>query len=61
VTENWLELTVRFLGPDHGIRRLKDQMTREIMASLNEAGIAIAAVRQEAVELPKAKQVKDKW
>jgi small-conductance mechanosensitive channel len=58
VTENWLELTVRFLGPDHGIRRLKDQMTREIMAGLDEAGIAIAAVRQEAVELPKAKQAK---
>jgi small-conductance mechanosensitive channel len=53
VTENWLELTVRFLGPDHGIRGIKDQMTREIMAGFGKAGILIAAVRQEAVQMPK--------
>ena len=31
ITENWLEMTVRFLGPDHGIREIKDQITREII------------------------------
>jgi len=50
LTENWLELTVRFLGPDHGIRSIKDQMTREIMAGFEKAKIVIAAVRQEAVQ-----------
>jgi small-conductance mechanosensitive channel len=52
VTENWLELTVRFLGPDHGIRAIKDRITREVMAGFGKAGILIAAVRQEAVTAP---------
>src|SRR5207237_6263668 len=28
LTDNWLELTVRFLAPDHGIRHIKDAMSR---------------------------------
>src|SRR5437868_7901492 len=31
ITEDWLELTVRFLGPDHGIRGIKDKMSRDIL------------------------------
>ena len=42
-------MTVRFLGPDHGIRNIKDQITREIIAGFEKAGIVIAATRQEAV------------
>lgn len=49
ITENWLELTVRFLGPDHGIRGIKDKMTREIMNGFRKHGIAIGATRQQAV------------
>jgi small-conductance mechanosensitive channel len=49
LTENWVELTVRFLAPDHGVRPIKDQMTREILKGLDKAKIVIAAVRQEAV------------
>jgi len=55
ITENWLEMTVRFLGPDHGIRGIKDQITREIIERFHRAGIAIAAVRQEAVTIPPSK------
>jgi hypothetical protein len=55
LTENWLGLTVRFLAPDHGIRTIKDKMTREIVAGLDKANLIIAAVRQEAVEVPKSK------
>ena len=55
ITENWLELTVRYLAPDHGGRSIKDQMNREILAGLESAGIAIGAVRQEAVKGPEAK------
>jgi len=51
ITEDWLELTVRFLGPDHGIRHIKDQMTREIVEGFNGANILIAAHRQEGVDL----------
>jgi hypothetical protein len=46
-----MELTVRFLGPDHGIRHIKDQMTREMIAGLEKANIVIAATRQEGVTL----------
>jgi small-conductance mechanosensitive channel len=49
ITEDWLELTVRFLGPDHGIRRIKDKMTRDIMAGFARDGVDIGATRQEAV------------
>ena len=51
VTEDWLEMTVRFLGPDHGIRHIKDAMTRQILGEFEKAGILIAATRQEGVTL----------
>ena len=50
ITEKWLELTVRFLGLDHGIRGIKDQMTRRIVSGFEKTGVAIGASRQEAVE-----------
>jgi small-conductance mechanosensitive channel len=56
ITEDWMELTVRFLGPDHGIRSIKDQMTRDIIASFEKANIAIAATRQEGVTLEPVKR-----
>ena len=49
ITQDWLELTVRFLGPDHGIRGIKDKVTRGIIASLEKEGIGVGATRQEAV------------
>jgi small-conductance mechanosensitive channel len=33
LTDNWLELTLRFIAPDHGVRRIKNKMSREIIAS----------------------------
>lgn len=59
VTEDWLEMTLRFLGPDHGIRRIKDRMTRQILGDFEKAGILIAATRQEGVVLqPKRSRAK---
>jgi small-conductance mechanosensitive channel len=49
ITEDWLELTVRFLGPDHGIREIKDKMSRDILDGFEKQGIAIGATRQQAV------------
>lgn len=51
ITQDWMELTVRFLGPDHGIRHMKDQMTREVISGFEEAGLLIAATRQEGMTL----------
>ncbi len=44
-------MTVRFLGPDHGIRGIKDQVTRDVIAGFEREKILIAAVRQEGVAL----------
>ncbi|MBA4142736.1 MAG: mechanosensitive ion channel [Nitrosospira sp.] len=52
LTDNWLELTVRFIALDHGIRDLKDQMSRDILKALDEAGIGIASATYEIVGLP---------
>ena len=56
ITEDWMEFTVRFLGPDHGIRHIKDRMTRQIIAGFEKAGILIAATRQEGVTLQPKKR-----
>ena len=52
MTDNWLELTVRFIAKDHGVRDLKDAMTRDILAGLDAAGISIASATFEVVGLP---------
>jgi small-conductance mechanosensitive channel len=49
ITDNWLELSVRFLVADHGVRAVKDKMSREILAGLNEAGIGIASTTIQLV------------
>jgi small-conductance mechanosensitive channel len=57
ITDNWLEVTVRFLAPDHGIRYIKDGMSRDILAGLDEAKIGIASATQAIVEMPPIKLV----
>lgn len=52
LTDNWLELTVRFIVEDHGIRDLKDAMSRDILQALDEAGIGVASATFEIVGLP---------
>jgi small-conductance mechanosensitive channel len=55
MTDNWLEGSVRFLVPDHGTRPIKDAMSREILAGLNEANIEIASGTYAIVEMPPLK------
>ena len=52
LTDNWLELTVRFIARDFGIRELKDQMSRDILKAMDEAQIGIASTTYEIVGLP---------
>lgn len=52
LTDNWLELAVRFLSPDHGTREIKDAMSREILGRLEQAGIGIASATYEITGLP---------
>jgi small-conductance mechanosensitive channel len=53
LTDNWLEMSVRFVVPDHGVRGIKDAMSREILAGLRAAGIGIASGTYQIVGVPK--------
>ena len=55
LTDNWLELTVRFVAPTHGIRALKNAMSRDILAALDEAKIGIASTTYDIVGLPEVR------
>jgi small-conductance mechanosensitive channel len=52
LVDGWIELTVRFLTPDHGIREVKDRVTRDLIAGFEEAGIEIATSSFEITALP---------
>jgi small-conductance mechanosensitive channel len=52
LTDNWVELTVRFIAPTHGVRELKDSMSRDIINALDDAKIGIASGTYEIVGLP---------
>jgi len=55
LTDNWLEMTVRFVVRDHGIRAVKDAMSRDILRDLKAAGIGIASGTYAIVEAPPLK------
>ena len=52
ITDNWVELTVRFLCKTHDVRGLKDRMSRYILAELDKAGIGIASGTYDIVGMP---------
>ncbi len=60
LTDNWVELTVRFLCKDHDIRGLKDRMSREVIGALEKAKIGIASGTYEIVGLPPIRVVSGK-
>jgi len=55
LTDNWLEMTVRFLVPDWGIRSINSATSREIVDQLDKAGIGIASGTYEVVGFPPVK------
>lgn len=55
MTDNWLELAVRFVCKEHGVRALKDAMSRDILDQFDEAGLQIASATFEIVGLPPLK------
>ncbi len=52
LTDNWVELALRFLVNERGVRDVKDAVSREILAGLEKAGIGIASSTYEIVGLP---------
>ncbi|HXW04720.1 MAG TPA: mechanosensitive ion channel domain-containing protein [Vicinamibacterales bacterium] len=47
LTDNWLELTVRFIVRDHGVRDLKDAIARAVLREFERAGIRVASATYE--------------
>jgi small-conductance mechanosensitive channel len=52
ITDNWLELSLRFLAHDRLTRELKDQVTRDILKGFDDAGIGIASTTIDIVAFP---------
>ena len=52
LTDNWVELALRFVVPERGVRPIKDAMNRDILVALEEAKIEIASGTYEIVGLP---------
>ena len=52
ITDNWVELSVRFLCGTHDVRGLKDRISREILDGLEQANIGIASGTYEIVGVP---------
>lgn len=52
LTDNWIELTLRFVTPVRGIRALKDGMYRDILGQFQQAGLGIASGTYDIVGLP---------
>lgn len=52
LTDNWLELTVRFIVEDREIREIKDGISRDIVREFEQAGIAVASQTLEILRTP---------
>jgi len=55
LTDNWIELSVRFISFDYDVRALKDRMSRQILAELGRAKIGIASSTYDVVGMPPLK------
>jgi small-conductance mechanosensitive channel len=47
ITDNWLELALRFLASEPGVRLMKDALYRDILAGFERANISIASATSE--------------
>lgn len=52
LTDNWLELSLRFLVPARGVREVKDRISRQVLAGLDAAGIGLASATYDIVSFP---------
>ena len=55
LTDNWLDLSVRFVTRERGVREVKDAMAREVLAALEEKRIPIASATVELTGLPRVR------
>ncbi|ATB48614.1 mechanosensitive ion channel family protein [Corallococcus macrosporus] len=53
LTDNWVELSARFLVKTYGVREVKDAISRRVLARFREEGIDLASSTLEVVRLPR--------
>ena len=49
LTDNWIELSIRFLSRPLSIREVKDRISRRLLSAFQEEGISIATTSMEVV------------
>ncbi|MGI8786979.1 MAG: mechanosensitive ion channel family protein [Pyrinomonadaceae bacterium] len=52
ITDNWLELTVRFIVGEHQIREVKNNISRDMLQNFDANGIGIASSTYDIVGFP---------
>ncbi len=52
LTDNWLEMSLRFLVGSRGVREVKDRISRQVLGELGAAGIGLASATYNIVGLP---------
>lgn len=52
MTDNWVELALRFVVPDRNIRQIKDAMYRDILTQFHDDGISVASGTYDLVGMP---------
>lgn len=55
LTDNWIEMAVRFIVTDYGVREIKSKISRDLIGQLDRAGIGIASGTYEVVGMPPIK------
>jgi hypothetical protein len=52
LTSDWLELTLRYLAPEHGTREIKDRINRTVLGEFDTANIELANTTVEIASVP---------
>ncbi|AHG88269.1 MscS Mechanosensitive ion channel [Gemmatirosa kalamazoonensis] len=52
LTDNWIDMSVRFTTRERGARGVKDRMSRDIIAEFDAAGLGLASGTYEIVGMP---------
>jgi small-conductance mechanosensitive channel len=60
ITDNWLELNLRFLVADNASRSIRDQIARDVLDAFDAAGIGIASTTVDIVAFPPMRRSADK-
>ena len=55
LTDNWLEMAVRFIVTDYGVREIKSKISRDLLEQFDRAGIGIASGTYDVVGMPPIK------